>query len=197
MKKYVYIKLSIAKHFVSFEQPLSSEEYNNLGETWADYANNKWVLLSDAQVEFHENNPDASVKEVWDMALIPPHERTLEEAKQEKITEIEEYDKSDAVNSFSINGQDMWLTVEEREQIASQISANEAVGRETMTRWFGGVSYTFPIAAWKQMLIALEVYAGDALNITEWHKSSVNALDTIEAVDAYDYTTDYPEKLTF
>ena len=101
------------------------------------------------------------------MEFTPPHVRTLEEAKQEKIDEIDAYDKSDNVNSFSINGQDMWLTVEEREQIASQISANEAVGRENMTRWFGGVSYTFPIATWKQMLIALEVYAGDALNITE------------------------------
>lgn len=197
MKKYVYIKLSIAKHFVSFEQLLSSEEYNNLGETWADYVNNKWVLLSDTQVEFHENNPDASVKEVWDMELFPPHVRTLEEAKEEKIEEIEMYDKSEAVNSFTIGNFSMWLTVNERQQIATQISSNEIIGRETMTRWFNGVSYTFPIATWKQMLVALEVYAGDALNITEQHKSSVNALDTIEAVDTYDYTTNYPEKLVF
>lgn len=196
MGKFVYIKRSIAKHYVIFEKPLKASEYNNLGMTWMDYANNKWVLLTDAQVAFHENNPMASVKEVWEMK-ISSHERTLEEAKKEKIQEIDNYDKSDAVNSFTINGQSMWLSVEEREQLASQISANEAVERENMTRWFGGVSYTFPIATWKQMLVALEVYAGDALNITEWHKSSVNALDTIEAVDAYDYTTDYPEKLSF
>lgn len=197
MKKYVYIKLSIAKHFVSFEQLLSSEEYNNLGETWADYVNNKWVLLSDTQVEFHENNPDASVKEVWDMELFPPHVRTLEEAKEEKIEEIEMYDKSEAVNSFTIGNLHMWLTVSERQQIATQISSNEAIGRETMTRWFEGQEFTFPIATWKQMLVALEVYAGDALNVTEAHKAAVNALENVEDVDGYNYATGYPEKLHF
>lgn len=194
---YTYIKKSIVSQFVTFDEPLSEEEYNNIGETWQDYVNNLWVLLSDEQVAFHLMYPEASVKEVWDMQLFPPHVRTLEEAKEEKIEEIVAYDQSDAVNSFSINGQEMWLTVEEREQIATQINANEAVGRETMTKWFDGVTYTFPIATWKQMLVALEVYAGDALNVTEWHKSSVMALDDIEAVDAYDYTTDYPTKLAF
>jgi len=47
------------------------------------------------------------------------------------------------------------------------------------------------------MLIALEVYAGDALNVTESHKAAVNALTTIEEIDSYDYMTGYPEKLVF
>ena len=89
----------------------------------------------------------------------------------------------------------MWLNVEERQQLATQISANEAIGRESMTRWFNGVSFTFPIAQWKQMLVALEVYAGDALNVTEAHKAAVNALTTVADVEAYDYTANYPEKL--
>ena len=91
----------------------------------------------------------------------------------------------------------MWLTVDERQQLATQISANEAVGRETMTKWFNGTEYTFTIAQWKQMLVAVEVYAGDALNVTESHKAAVNALSTIEAVESYDYTTNYPPKLVF
>jgi hypothetical protein len=41
MEKYLYIKKSIAKHFVDFAEPLSAEEYNNLGETWEDYWDNK------------------------------------------------------------------------------------------------------------------------------------------------------------
>jgi hypothetical protein len=36
-----------------------------------------------------------------------------------------------------------------------------------MTRWYDGISFTFPITNWKQMLVALEVYAGDAKNTTE------------------------------
>ena len=66
-----------------------------------------------------------------------------------------------------------------------------------MTRWFNGHEFTYPIASWKQMLVALEVYAGDALNVTEAHKAAVDALETIEAVDNFDITAGYPEKLSF
>lgn len=80
MEKYVYIKKSIQinNHFVDFIEPLKAEEYNNLGETWDDYNNNKWVLLNDDQKAFYEANPNASVKEVWDMQITPAPERTLE-----------------------------------------------------------------------------------------------------------------------
>lgn len=127
----------------------------------------------------------------------PTPEQLLERAKQEKIAELEVYDQSDAVDNFTINGQSMWLTVEERQQIATQISANEAVGRDNMTRWFGGHSFTFPLATWKQMLVALEVYAGDAINVTEAHKAAIEALATIEDVEAYDFSANYPTKLSF
>ena len=127
----------------------------------------------------------------------PTPEELLQQAKDSKIAELEAYDSSEAVNSFSIGGQSMWLTVDERQQIATQISANEAVGRTEMTRWFGGQAFTFPLTAWKQMLTALEVYAGDALNVTENHRADILSLDSIEAVNAYDFTTDYPTKLSF
>lgn len=127
----------------------------------------------------------------------PTPAELLEAAKQSKIQEIEDYNVSDAVNEFTINGSPMWLTYEERAQIATQISANEAIGRDTMTRWYGGYEFTFPLTTWKQMLVALEVYAGDALNVTEQHKAAVMALDSVEAVEAYDITQGYPEKPAF
>ena len=71
MENFVYIKKSIAGHFVDFAEPLKAEEYNNLGETIEDYNQNKWVLLNSSQVEFLENNPGASVYEVWNMQLDP------------------------------------------------------------------------------------------------------------------------------
>ena len=146
------------------------------------------------------NNYYAVEKGVTPVPPTPPAptpEDELARAKQKKVAEINAYDKGDNVNSFTLGGQKMWLTVEEREQIATQISANEAVGRNTMTRWFGGHDFTFQLATWKQMLVALEVYAGDALNVTEAHKAAVNALESVEAVNAYDITVGYPEKLVF
>jgi len=127
----------------------------------------------------------------------PTPQELLEAAKQEKIQEIEEYNVSDSVNEFTINGSPMWLTYEERAQIATQISANEAAGRTSMTRWYNGYEFTFPLTTWKQMLVALEVYAGDALNVTEAHKAEVMALTTIQEIDDYDITDGYPTKLNF
>ena len=132
--------------------------------------------------------------------LVPPElteEELLEKAKIEKIQEIEQYDSSEDVNSFILGKVSMWLTVEERQQIATQITANETIGRDTMTRWFGGQSFTFPIETWKSMLIALEVYAGDALNVTEEHKAVVNSLLTIQDIEDFDITEGYPTKLNF
>ena len=149
MEQYLYIKRSIAKNYIDFAEPLKAEEYNNLGESWEDYIDDKWVLLNDDQKAFYEANPTASVKEVWDMELTPAPERTLEQAKREKIREIEDYDRSEAVNSFTIGNQTMWLTVSERQQLATQISSNETIGRDSMTRWFNGHEFTYPIASWK------------------------------------------------
>jgi hypothetical protein len=46
------------------------------------------------------------------------------------------------------------------------------------------------------MLGLVEVYAADALNVTESHKEAINALESIEDVEAYVFTG-YPEKLSF
>ena len=121
----------------------------------------------------------------------------LPAVKDYRIAQIDNYDRSSAVNTFFLGTLPMWLNVSERQQLATQISANEAIGRESMTKWFGGFEFAFPIDAWKQMLVALEVYAGDALNVTEAHKSEVAAIEDTDEAIAYDFTQGYPEKLVF
>ena len=121
----------------------------------------------------------------------PTPEELLERAKQQKLFEIDEYNLSEAVDSFFLGEQQMWLTRDERTQI------DEAMGSTEMTKYFGGVAYTFPLILWKQMLNTLIVYASEALNVTEMHKVAVNALETVEAVENYDITADYPEKPAF
>lgn len=122
---------------------------------------------------------------------------TLEQVRNNKLSQIDSYNNSQEVNSFTIKGSKMWLTISERQQIATQISANEAMGRETMTKWYNGIEFTYPLAQWKKMLVVLEVYAGDALNVTEAHKAAVKALTTIEDIEAFDITAGYPEKINF
>ena len=125
----------------------------------------------------------------------PTPEELLARAKAEKIAELEEYDANE-VNSFSVNGKDMWLDHDVRQQLRISLDALSQAGRETVTKWFDGVEYTYPIDVWYYMLGQVEVYASDALNVTESHKAAINALESIEDVEAYQFTG-YPEKLSF
>ena len=126
----------------------------------------------------------------------PTPEELLARAKANKIAELEAYDDSE-VNSFSVNGKDMWLDHDLRQQLRISLDALSQAGRETVTKWFDGIEYTYPIDVWYYMLGLVEVYASDALNVTEAHKAAINALESIEEVEAYEFTTGYPLKLAF
>lgn len=125
----------------------------------------------------------------------PTQEELLEQAKMDKIDEINVYDQSDDVNLFYLAGQPMWLDAQTRQTLRISIESYAAMGRETATKWFGGQQFTFPISAWLSMLNALEVYAAEALNVTEMHKSNITNMTNIQDVEQYDITTGYPEKL--
>ena len=127
----------------------------------------------------------------------PTPEELLARAKANKIAELEAYDASDAVNSFSVNGKQMWLDAQTRQQLRISLDAMQQAERENVTKWFDGVEYTYPIDVWYYMLGLVEVYASDALNVTESHKAAINALDDIEEVEAYEFHQNYPEKLAF
>lgn len=124
----------------------------------------------------------------------PTEAELLSAAKAAKIDAINEFDASANVNAFIVNGNPMWLNHDQR----SRLSASIAVcTEETMTKYFGGIAYTFPVAAWKQMLDAVELYADTCQTVTEAHKAEVNAMATVEEVEAYDITIGYPTKLNF
>lgn len=127
----------------------------------------------------------------------PTNAEKLQAAKDEKLMQIENYDASPNVEQFTINGTSMWLGHELRQQIRTSADAYSAAGYDNMTKVFNGAEFTFPITVWLQMLNALEVYAAEALNTTERHKNNVNAMDNVQDVIDYDYTTGYPEKLRF
>ena len=127
----------------------------------------------------------------------PVPQRTLEIAKSEKITQITAYDTSEAVNSFTLDGDTMWISRDDRVSTMNSTTILKNAGVETVTQWYGGKKYTLPCDTLIQMLSALEVYALQCYNVTEEHKAAVNALLTIEEVDAYDYTIGYPQRLAF
>ena len=121
----------------------------------------------------------------------------LSDAIVGKVAEISAYDRSAAVNSFTLGGIEMWLSFDERARIRQSIDAYRNEGRTEMTKWFNGKTFTYSLDTWQTMLDKLSVYASEALNVTERHKAEVKALTSIEAVEGYDYKTGYPEKLSF
>lgn len=140
-------------------------------------------ILADGWIEYEEPG------------LTP--EELLQQAKDAKLAEIETYDQSPSVNSFTINGKEMWLDATLRQQLRTSVNAYQALGMINVTKWFDGVEYVFSITQWLQMLNTLEVYAADALNVTESHKAAVNEMSSIESINVYDITLGYPQKIVF
>ena len=52
-----------------------------------------------------------------------------------------------------------------------------------------------PVEQARRVLDLGQRYADACFIVTERHKIAVKALQTVEEVEAYDYTTGYPEKL--
>lgn len=121
----------------------------------------------------------------------------LELAKKRVIRSIEDYDSSDNVNSFYLNGVKVWLSKDTRVGLMNSLNIEKTAGKEISTLWFGNIKLDINTEAAIQMLSALELYALECYNKTAEHKGAVETLTSLEAVENYDYTTGYPTKLNF
>lgn len=195
---FTYIKHDVRGYYVELPEMLTEDLYSNLGTTWDDFVDNKWVLLSEEQVKFHQENPKAKVSEVWTMVLDPVHVRNINDAKNEMKSRIERYDDSEEVNQFIINGVITgWFTPSERSNYKSSIDAAKLVGLETLTFFVGNNMMEITPTVAEQLLAQIQLYADQCFIVTKQHKLNVDALETMEEVDAYNYKQGYPEKLNF
>lgn len=121
------------------------------------------------------------------------YERTLDDAKRERINALMDYDSSSAVNEFYLNGQGMWIAPDERSNYMLTLEGAQRSGVEYIIF----LGQTIPVATAIQMIDAVNLYAMQCVDVTESHKAAINALTTIAEVDAYDYTVGYPQKITF
>lgn len=119
----------------------------------------------------------------------------LEQAKKTVTRKIEDYDTSAEVNSFYLNGNQVWLDKSTRVGLMNSLDIEKESGKTESTLWFNGISLTIPIDTAVQMLSSLELYALNCYNVTANHKANITALTTVDEVNSYDYTTGYPEKL--
>lgn len=115
--------------------------------------------------------------------------------KKAMLAYIEKYDASSSVNSFLLNGMQVWLDKATRVGLMNSTTIAKSMGQEKTTLWLG--SYQLEVDCDKaiQLLSALEMYALECFNVTAAHKKAVSELDNIEGVLTYDYKSGYPEKL--
>lgn len=197
--KYIYIKYDIPKQYIMLDEALDSELFSDLGSTFDDFLKNKWVPLSEEQIKFKEENPQASIKEVWEMELRPIPTQTLEEYKENKINEITLFDESSNVNSFTVNHMlSAWFTPSERSNYKSSIEAAKLLGLNSLSFFVGDMMLEInDISLAELMLAQIQLYADQCFLVTKQHKVNVMNLETIEEVKEYDFTVGYPEKLNF
>ena len=122
-------------------------------------------------------------------------EEPLEYMKKAMLHYIDVYDSSSAVNSFVLNGMEVWLDKATRVGLMNSTTITKASGQKTTTLWLGGLKLVVDCDKAIQLLSALEMYALECFNVTAIHKKTVNELDNINAILTYDYKSDYPDKL--
>lgn len=149
------------------------------------------IIKDDVQIICPEH--EQLIEDGWELYVTP--EPTIDQIKYNKIQEISYYDSSNNVNSFYLNGNNVWLNKADRVGLVNSIQIEKAAGREKSTLWFNGIKFEIECDTALQLLAALELYALECYNVTASHMANVQLLETLEEISNYDYTKDYPEKL--
>jgi hypothetical protein len=146
------------------------------------------MILADGWVEYTEPEPTPAPE--------PTEEEKLAIAKRDKKRNAKYYGGT-PVDGFYIGETRLWLPLEKRTGLKLRFEAEKASGKTETTLWDNGVQYPLNIETAIQMLYALEVYASMCYDQTQAHLAAIDALTTVEEVEAYDHTSGYPEKLKF
>lgn len=156
------------------------------------------VIIDDFQ--FINPNDTMLFKDGWEEVVIPPPiapVETADSARSKMISKINLYDSSSSVNEFTVSGSPIWLDKATRVGLRLRFESEIAMGITNTVLWYEGVKFELETENAIKMLFAIELYASACYDNTQKHIANVNALETIEEIENYDYTTGYPEKLRF
>ena len=140
----------------------------------------------------------SNYSEIADSELISLENKdSVKSAIEKKIAEIDVYDNSDAVNSFTFNGITLWFSSETRAGFKNSIESASLLGETTISIPTTAGVINLPLNDAKIMLAKIQRYADACYLVTMQHKQEVAKLTNITDVEAYDITKGYPDKLTF
>lgn len=161
---------------------------------------NKIVIIKDDMQIF---NPTEEVlfSDGWELYIPPVNELTeeeiLQQEKENRINDIIEYDSSDSVNIFYVNSIPIWLDKATRSGLMLRLQAESAMGITETSLWYNSIEFKLSVSAAIQILYALEVYASECYDNTQYHIANIAKIETLEDLKSYDYKEGYPNKLSF
>jgi hypothetical protein len=209
----IYINNTAKLIYVELDSALDAES-NLIGTTWEDYLNGYWILLSDEQISFRNENPEASVYEVFNMELGPiinPDIPEIEIAKNNKLLEISNADRqsnkffiSVTTGGVEVSNVELWIDKDLRNSLYSiTLPALKKEGHTKTKLWTNElppVSIEVPIDWALDKLPLLEVYAKETYDKKAENEAAVyDAYDKndLEALNNLDVYANYPLVRTF
>lgn len=176
-------------------QMLSGGIYRVMIKTTEETDENGMIMVATAKYTHKPTEEEVTLDYQWHVETLD--KMILEQAKLRKKKEIEEYNTSESVDGFLLNGVQHWLTLDERKAAELSTKAHITLGHETTEQCLGGVFYTIPCESLIYMLAELEIYALECLNHAKMQEAEVMAMTDIVSVENYDVTKGYPEMLRF
>lgn len=207
---YTYISITAKNNYVELED-LLDPSIHEIGTTWEDYLENKWILLNDDQLNFKEVHPLATVQEVFNMEIKvtpEPVVNQLAKAKRDKLQQIEEQDYfsnrffiSVVSGGNEIAKRELWIDKNLRNSLYSiTLPALLADGQSITKLWTMSTppeSIDVPISWALEKLPLLEIYAKKTYDIKSANEAAVYTAETVEEVNNINVYDNYPVVLTF
>lgn len=215
--KYTYITKKNRLTYIGLND-LLDPSCNDIGESYLDFLAGKWVLLSEEQVLFKEEHPDATIREVLDMKIAekdpePSQAEVIESevfnrAKDRKLDEIRAQDAKS--NKFFISvisegkkvaNNEFWMDKDLRNSLLNvTLPALKQNGDTTTKLWSNTIppaSIDVPIDWALNCIPVVEIYAKKTYDMMQGNIAKVYATKTVDEINSIDVENGYPPYITF
>ena len=215
--KYTYITKKNRLTYIGLNDLLDPSS-NDIGNSYLDFLAGKWVLLSEEQVLFKEEHPDATIREVLDMKISenepePSQAEVIEaevfnRAKDRKLDEIRAQDAKS--NKFFISvisegkevaNSEFWMDKDLRNSLLNvTLPALQKNGDTTTKLWSNTIpptSIDVPIDWALNCIPVVEIYAKKTYDMMQGNIAKVYAAKTVDEINSIDVESGYPPYITF
>lgn len=210
--KYTYITKENKLTYIGLNDLLDPSS-NDIGESYLDFLAGKWVLLSEEQVLFKEEHPDATVKEVFNMKLVEKVDEDiavneLARAKSDKLEAI--YQQDSQSNKFFISvisegkevaNSEFWMDKDLRNSLLNvTLPALQQNGDTTTRLWSNTIpptSIEVPIDWALNCIPIVEVYAKKTYDLMQGNIAKVYEAQSVDEINRIDVESGYPPYITF